>query len=85
MIEKNQDLKRKQGTGSKSKIFDKINEKKLRKMFDGKDNISSRKAARKFKCDHSTIIRRLKKLQIKCRKKTNSPGYTENQIKIIKS
>lgn len=85
MIGNNECIERKPGSGRIPVIFDKKGTNNLKKMFDGKDKISTRYAARKFKCNHSTIVKKLKKMNIKCRKKVKSPKYSDAQIKTVKT
>lgn len=52
----------------------------LRRLFDHKDGISQRQAARKLNCGLMTVNDALKKLNIKARKKKRIPQRTAKQI-----
>ena len=75
---------RKTGSGRKAKIMNKDNLKKLKRLFDHRDNISQRKGARKFGCTQQYISNALKKIGVKCYKKIKSPEYSPDQIKAVK-
>jgi hypothetical protein len=54
--------------------------KRLKSMFDHSDKVSTRQAARKFKCDQSYIVKTLaKKTAIKNYSKQNIPDRTDKQ------
>ena len=68
------------GSGRKAKIMTKKNIKRLNTMFNHRDGVSTRQAARKFKCDHSLIIKTLsRKTDIKHIKKKKIPLRTDKQ------
>ena len=76
---------RKRGCGRPAKIMNEKTLRSLRNMFNNKDSVSQREAARKFHCSKSLIGKTLKKEGIVCRKKTRSPEYTDEQIQTVKS
>ncbi len=70
------EMKRKVGSGKKPKIKTKEKVKVLKEMFNNKDEVSCRDAAKKFKCHYTYIRKTLSKLSIKYRKKIKSPPYS---------
>ena len=69
------------GSGHKATVMTKKNIEKLRIMFDHKDNISQRQAARKFGCTHPHICNTLKlKTSVRARKKIKIPKRSEQQM-----
>ena len=58
--------------------------RKLTQLFDNKDNISQRDAARKFNCSQQHISKVLKK-NIVPRRQQSAPSYTPDQIQTVKS
>ena len=78
--------KRKPGSGRKVKIMTKKRLEKLKEDFENKDKISQKQEAKKFNCSQQYISCMLRdKLNIKGRRKQKSPGYTEDQIELVKS
>lgn len=72
--------KRKHGSGRKPQIMTKRNIKRLKDMFDHKDGVSQRQAARKFNCSQPHICNTLAaKTSIRSRKKIKIPKRTEQQ------
>ncbi|RNA20036.1 glucosylceramidase 4, partial [Brachionus plicatilis] len=71
---------RKQGYGQTPKKMTKVQLNKLKKAFDHKDNISQRKAAKKFDISQKMVSKLLKKLQITLRKTMKIPDRTETRI-----
>ena len=72
--------KRVSGSGRITKIMTKTNIKRLKTMFEHRDGVSTRHAARKFKCSQHYIVKELaKKTLIKCRKKQKIPLRNEDQ------
>lgn len=68
------------GSGRIAKIMTKRQINRLKIMFDHKDKVSQRQAARKFNCSQSFICKTLKtKSAIKKRKKKKIPKRTEAQ------
>jgi hypothetical protein len=77
--------KRVRGSGRKAKIMTKTNIKKLETMFDHKDGISQRQAARKFKCSHQYIgLTLATKTRIRPRKKIKIPKRSEQQLAVLR-
>uniref|UniRef100_A0A914CP62 Uncharacterized protein n=1 Tax=Acrobeloides nanus TaxID=290746 RepID=A0A914CP62_9BILA len=76
---------RKSGSGSTPKIFTPEIVKSLRRRFDHKDGISQRQAANMYQCSQGIISKKLKKLEISCRKKMRIPDQTEKQINDAKT
>ena len=74
-------LTRKTGTGRKPIFNTSSNRLKIKKMFDHQKKPSLRKAAKKFKCSHSTIRNILRKMKkpILCYKRTKRPNRTPVQ------
>lgn len=69
-----------EGSGRIAKIMIPKNIKRLKSMFNHKDGISQRQAARKFGCDQSYICKTLKeKTTIRKRKKIKIPKRNEDQ------
>jgi hypothetical protein len=67
------------GRGRKASIMNKKGVKRLKGMFDHKDGISYRQAARKFNCDYGYVGKTLKnKLGIKSRKKIKIPKRNDS-------
>lgn len=62
----------------------KLDVNKVGRMFNNKDGVSQRKAARIFKVHQTTIGRTLKKCDIEYRKKEKAPAYTEKQLEKVK-
>ena len=78
--EKGIQAKRVVGSGRVAKKMNKKNISKLKAMFDHKDGISQRQAARKFKCLVSFVNKTLKiKTQIKAMRKKRIPDRSEVQ------
>lgn len=74
------------GSGRKAKIFKKKQIKQLVAMFDHRDGISTRKAAKKFKCAESTVRYTLKnKTDVRYRKKKNIPDRSAIQKALAKT
>lgn len=71
---------RKAGSGRPPTIMTRRNLATLRRLFDHKDGISQRQAAKRFQCDHRTIGRALQKLTVQARKKKRIPQRDERQI-----
>lgn len=68
------------GSGRKAKIMTKTNIKRLKTMFDHRDGVSTRQAARKFKCSQPYIVKTLStKTSIKIRKKQKIPSRNDDQ------
>jgi hypothetical protein len=62
------------------------NVKKLEKIFDHKDDMSQRKAVKKFNCSQPFICQTLRdKTNIKVRAKQKSPKYSEERIKVVRT
>ena len=59
--------------------------RKLTQLFDKKDNISQRDAARKYNCSQQNTSKVLKKNNIVPRRKQRAPSYTPDQIQTVKS
>ena len=76
---------RKQGSGRPAKIMDAKGLRSLSRAFNNKDSLSQRDAAKKFNCSHQYICKTLKRVGIKCRKKTRAPEYTDAQISTLNS
>lgn len=73
------------GSGRIAKKMTKANIKRLKTMFDHRDGVSQRQAARKFKCSQPMINYTLKtKTNIVCRKKKKIPKRTEAQRERIR-
>ena len=77
-------IKREVGSGRKANIMTGQAVRKLTQLFDNKDNISQRDAARKFNCSQQHISKVLKKHNIVPRRKQRAPSYTPDQIQIVK-
>lgn len=78
--------KRKSGSGRKAKIFTKKNLKKLEAMFENKDQVSIRLAARKFNASKSLVHKMLAtKTKIRHRKKQSIPARNDGQIESAKT
>ena len=78
-------IDRKSGSGRKAAIMTNKNKRKLKKLFENKDDISQNDAAKKFNCSQQYISKTLKSIGLKARKKEKAPSYTESQIKAVKS
>ena len=71
---------RKLGSGRIAKVMTKKAVEKLKRMFDHKDAISQRQAAREFNCSQKHICRTLlTKTKIRARKKIRIPKRSEQQ------
>lgn len=68
------------GSGRIAKKMTKVNIKRLKTMFDHRDGISTRQAARKFKCSQPHIVKTLAKwTNITCYKKKKIPLRNDDQ------
>lgn len=76
---------RKTGSGKKAKIMTKKGLRKLERLFDNKDGVSQRYAAKLFDCTQQHISKTLKTVGVKARKKQKSPAYTEDEVTKVKS
>lgn len=77
-------LIRKPGSGRPAVIMDKKGIKYLKKAFSDKDNISQSSAASKLNSSQQHVSKTLKKVGLRCLKKTRAPEYTEEQIANVK-
>ena len=69
------------GSGHKATVMTKKNIDKLKSLFDHKDGISQRQAARKLGCTHQHICKKLKlETSIRARKKIKIPKRPEQQM-----
>ncbi|CAM5999916.1 unnamed protein product [Sphagnum balticum] len=77
---------RARGSGRKAEIMTPKAIKRLKRMFDHSDRISTRQAGRKFKCDHSHVVKTLaKNTEIKKYSKENISDRTKDQKPRIKT
>ena len=76
---------RKKGSGWKPQIMTKTNIKRLEEFIHNQKGISTRKLAKKFKCDHSCIVKTIKrKTDIQYRKKLLVPYRTDTQKSVTR-
>jgi len=74
-----------QGSGRVAKIMTSKNIKRLKIMFDHRDGVSIRQAARKFNCSNPYILKTLaSKTEIEIHKKKKIPKRTEDQRERIR-
>jgi hypothetical protein len=76
---KRKTTERKVGSGCITRKMKTKKKRRLRLLFNNKNSMSQRKAARLLKMSQPTINYWLKKIKIKCRKRIKSPKYTQTQ------